>query len=284
MLEHILLRRTVRRTSAHTALARVTALCLIGVQLAAGISPAVSHADTGCASQAVFDDFDGPPGSAPDPQLWNYHIGAGGTDGQLQAYTKNPGNGSLDGNGNLAIVTMEEPVPMGRFGTFDYSSAWLDTHGHLDLCYGTVSARIKLPAGQGLRPAFWLLGSDYQTVGWPECGEVDVVELPNNGSSLHGPGGYLLHGDSPVDIGTGWHTYAVDWNPGRITTTVDGNVLGSWTPASLPDPSAWTFDEDHPMYVILNMSVGGIGGGPDESTALPATMLVDWLRYQPDTA
>lgn len=276
-------RSTIRdRTRINTVATRVLAAVVIAVSSFSCASPGVSHAEDACTSAAVRDDFEGPAGAPPDPQLWNYHIGAGGTDGQLQAYTKNPRNGALDGNGNLAIVAIQEPIPMGRFGTFDYSSAWLDTHGALDFCYGTVAARIKLPTGQGLRPAFWLLGSDFKEVGWPQCGEIDVMELPNNGSSLHGPGGYLLHGDSPVEMGTGWHEYVVDWSPGHITTSADGKVLGSWTPESLPDPSAWTFDEDHPMYVILNMSIGGIGGGPDQSTVFPATMLVDWLSYEPN--
>ncbi|WP_375482268.1 glycoside hydrolase family 16 protein [uncultured Mycobacterium sp.] len=235
------------------------------------------------APQAVVDDFSGPAGASPNPQLWSHQLGAGGTDGQLQAYTNSPRNASLDGNGNLAIVAIKEPIYIAGFGTFDYTSAFLNTHGHLDVCYGTVAARIKLPAaGPGLRPAFWLLGSDFATVGWPQCGEIDILDtaLPTGGSSIHGAGGYDLPIYVPSDMGTDWHEYALDWRRDEITTRIDGNVFASWTPESLPPGTTWTFN-DHPMYVILNMAVGSLGAMPDASTPFPATMLLDWVRYTP---
>lgn len=234
------------------------------------------------APAATVDDFSGPAGAPPNPALWNYQLGAGGTDGQLEAYTNSPRNASLDGNGNLAIVALNEPVDYPGFGIANYTSAFLNTHGHLDFCYGTVAARIKLPAGQGLRPAFWLLGSDISTVGWPQCGEIDIVELPIGGSTLHGVGGYQLPVNVPFDVGTEWHDYALDWRPDKITTSVDGRLIASWTPSSLPHGAPWTFN-NHPMYVILNMAVGGPWGRPDGSTNFPATMLVDWMRYTPMT-
>ena len=146
-------------------------------------------------NETVVDDFSGRAGAPPNPQLWNYQLGGGGTDGQLEANTNSPRNASLDGDGNLAITAIKEPINIPGFGTFDYSSAALNTHGHLDFCYGTLAARIKLPAaGPGLRPAFFLLGSDFATVGWPQCGEIDIWDsaLPIGGSSIHGAGGYDL--------------------------------------------------------------------------------------------
>jgi beta-glucanase (GH16 family) len=126
------------------------------------------------------------------------------------------------------------------------------------------------------------LGSDEQIVGWPQCGEIDVIETPYGGSTLHGPGGYQLPVGAPFDVGTDWHEYTLDWRPDKITTIVDGQVIASWTPKSLPPDTPWTFNE-HPMYEILNMAVVGIGGPPDDSTQFPATMLVDWVRYTPPT-
>jgi beta-glucanase (GH16 family) len=233
------------------------------------------------APRAVVDDFSGPAGSPPNPQLWNHKLGGGGTDGELEAVTNSPRNASLDGNGNLAIVAFNEPFQFpGLPDTFDYTSAFLDTHGHLDFCYGIVAARIKLPTGQGLRPAFWLVGSDFDTVGWPDCGEVDIIELPIGAATLHGPGGYELPFWVPFDVGTDWHEYALDWRRDKISASIDGRVFAYWTPASLPPNATWVFN-DHPMYVILSMPIGGPFGLPDSSTPFPATMLVDWVRYTP---
>ena len=127
--------------------------------------PATGNPGTG----PVFEDFNGPAGSAPDPALWSYSLGAGGSDGQLQAFTNSPRNASLDGNGNLVITARQEPVTDPTGQVWNYSSAWLDTHGKLDFTYGTVTARVDLPAAQGLHPTFWLLGSDYNAVGWPQA-------------------------------------------------------------------------------------------------------------------
>jgi beta-glucanase (GH16 family) len=263
------------------------AVCIVQavvISLGAVSSRTISRADdvSVCpAHRAVVDDFSGPAGAPPNPQLWNHELGGGGTDGQLEAYTNSPRNASLDGDGNLAITAIREPINIPGFGTFEYSGASLNTHGHLDFCYGTLAARIKLPAaGPGLRPAFWLLGSDFATVGWPQCGEIDIWDsaLPIGGSSIHGAGGYDLPLLTPVDMG--WHEYALDWQRDKITTSIDGHVFASWTPGSLPPGATWTFN-DHPMYVILNIAVGLGSLVPDASTPFPATMLVDSVRYTP---
>jgi beta-glucanase (GH16 family) len=275
---------TVRLASAAFAVCVSLAVVL---PLRADGGKAVSQADNPdtCSAPtppAVVDDFSGPAGAAPNPQLWNHFLGGGGADGQLQKYTDSPRNASLDGNGNLAIVAINEPMYVPGYGPLYYTSAFLDTHGHLDLCYGTVAARIKVPTGQGLRPAFWLVGSDYPIVGWPQCGEIDIIESAAGGAStLHGPGGYELPFPVPFDIGADWHEYALDWRRDKIIVSMDGRDFASWTPASLPPGATWTFN-DHPMYVILNMAVGGPPSFvPDSSTQIPATMLVDWVRYTP---
>lgn len=281
------LRHVCSRSVQKSAALAVCVLLLVGTAIGACGSKALSHAENpgACpAPHAVVDEFAGPRGAPPNPRLWNHSLTAGGTDGQLEAYTDSRRNASLDGNGNLAITAINEAFYVPGFGPMNYTSAWLDTHGHLDFCYGTVAARIKVPTGQGLRPAFWLLGSDFATAGWPQCGEIDVIESANGGgATLHGVGGYELPFFVPFDIGTGWHEYAVNWRRSKITVSMDGHDFASWTPASLPANTTWTFN-DHPMYVILSMPVGGIGGPPDGSTLFPATMLVDWVRYTPTGA
>lgn len=281
------LRRPRSTPLLQSAALAVCILQAVVISLGPVSSKAISRADDVIcpAARAVVDDFSGPAGAPPNPHLWNYQLGGGGTDGQLEAYTDSPRNASLDGNGNLAITAIREPIDIPGFGTFDYSSAALNTHGHLDFCYGTLAARIKLPAaGPGLRPAFWLLGSDFATVGWPQCGEIDIWDsaLPTGGSSIHGAGGYDLPVLTPFDMGTGWHEYALDWQRDKISTSIDGHVFASWTPGSLPPGATWTFN-DHPMYVILNTAVGLGSMVPDASTPFPATMLVDSVRYTPAT-
>lgn len=281
------------------------AVCILQalvISIVAFGSKTVSRADEANACPAprtVVDNFSGPAGAPANPQLWNYQLGAGGTDGQLEAFTNSPRNASLDGNGNLAITTIREPINIPGFGTFDYSSAALDTNGHLDFCYGTVAARIKLPAPRaGVRPAFFLLGSDFATVSWPRCGEIDLLDtggFPIGAASIHGAGGndeltqaltgtagYNLPVLMPFEMGTDWHEYALDWRRDKITISIDGLVFASWTPASLPSGATWTFN-NHPMYVILNIAVGFGSLVPDASTPFPATMLVDWVRYTPAT-
>ena len=178
-----------------SAVVAVCVLLALVISVGAYGSKTISRADdvNACpAVQAVTDDFSGPAGAPPKQQLWSYQLGAGGSDGQLEAFTDSPRNASLDGNGNLAIVALNEPIDFPGAGVFNYTSSFLNTHGHLDVCYGTVSARIKLPTGHGLRPAFWLSGSDFSTVGWPQCGEIDIFDsgLPKVVTSIHGPAGY----------------------------------------------------------------------------------------------
>lgn len=239
-------------------------------------------------TSAVTDNFTGPAGTAPNPDLWSNFLSAGGTDGQLEAYTNSTRNAALDGNGNLVITAIQEPVTVPGYGTFPYSSAFLTTQGKLDFTYGTVAARIQFPSGQGLWPAFWMLGSDIQTVGWPQGGEIDIMELAGSGTSayagstLHGPGGYSLPVAVPSKQTAGFHTYWMRWAPNSITTGIDNTTIATYTPDSLPPGVPWTFN-DRSMYIILNMAVGGPAGPPSSSTQFPAQMVVDSVSYTPLT-
>jgi YVTN family beta-propeller protein/VCBS repeat-containing protein len=238
-------------------------------------------------TQTVRDDFNGAAGTAPNAGIWSYHQGAGGATGELNAYTNYPRNASLDGAGNLVITAIKEPIEVPGHGTYAYSSAWLTTENKLEFTYGTVTARVKLPAEQGLLPAVWMLGSDTDNIGWPLGGEIDVMELANTGSfagsSIHGPGGYVVSRGTSMPVADEFHNYWVKWEPNKITTGIDNTTLTTFTPDSLPPGTPWTFN-DRRMYVILSMAVGSPYGQPDATTQLPAHMVVDWVQYQPLTA
>jgi YVTN family beta-propeller protein len=229
---------------------------------------------------AGSEDFDGPAGSVPNPNLISYELGAGG-DGALQAFTDNPHNASLDGNGNLVITAIKETVTDPFGGTWDYTSAALNTRDKFEFTYGTLSARIQFPAGQGLHPTFWMVGSDLDTVGWPNNGEIDIFEQYNSatGSALHGPGYYGISAPAQVNVDGEFHDFWVTWEPDKITTGIDGTTTAVFTPDSLPPGTPWTYN-DRSMYVILSLAVGGPDGPPDD-TVFPASVVVDSISYTP---
>ncbi|MGY4708621.1 glycoside hydrolase family 16 protein [Mycolicibacterium sp. CBM1] len=255
---------------------RALAAMLAAVSCTAVVPTAVT-----VASNHVFDDFDGPAGAAPDPRLWLAETGSsaekGWEQGSLQTYTDSRANVRLDGRGHLILQALESDG--------HYTSARLVTRGRVNFPSGIVAARIKLPAGQGIWPAFWMLGSNIADVGWPRCGEVDIMELIGTGTeyhvALHGPKADLVEsGPSPVDLTAGFHTYWSNRSTERITIGVDDITLADFTPDALPAAAPWVFDT--PMFVILNIAVGGDWPGPPgPSTPFPATMVVDWFRFVP---
>jgi beta-glucanase (GH16 family) len=230
-------------------------------------------------TQPFSEEFNGPAGAAPNSQLWNQRLGVG----YLEVQTNYPRNGSMDGNGNFAINALREPLNIPWFGWYQYTSASINTYGKFEMCYGTMRARIKLPNGKGIRPAFWLVGTDIERVGWPAAGEVDIIEAADRivGSAAHGTG-FNLATHAPFDVTGDWHEYWLRWERDRIVTGVDNQEIATYTPASLPPGASWPFN-DHPMFLTIHLSVGGAdqGGPPDNTTAFPATMLTDWVRYTP---
>ncbi len=230
------------------------------------------------------DEFRGDAGTAPDPATWTYDIGRG-QDGwgnaELQHYTDRPENVALDGDGFLRIVARRE-----AFEGAEWTSARIKTQGLQTFTYGRIEARILLPAGRGLWPAFWMLGADIETLGWPLCGEIDVMEakgrIPGESSgAIHGPGysgGGALSGTYEFPEGqdiTDFHVYRVDWDPEHITWYVDDQLVFTAHPGKVQGP--WVLDHD--FFLILNVAVGGIfDGPPDENTADVNTMAVDWVR------
>jgi beta-glucanase (GH16 family) len=239
------------------------------------------------------DEFTGAKGSGIDAAKWEAQTGGSGWGNQeLEYYTDGRKNAYLDGRGSLVIKAIKEtlsPEFKCWYGPCQYTSARLFTKKKFTQAYGRFEARIKLPFGQGIWPAFWLLGDNIDTVGWPECGEIDVME--NIGreptvvhGTLHGPGysgakgigaSYTLpRGRRFADA---YHTFAVEWEPNAIRWYVDGTLYQTKRPADLPANAKWVFD--HPFYIILNLAVGGAWpGNPDATTTFPQTLLVDYVR------
>jgi beta-glucanase (GH16 family) len=237
------------------------------------------------------DEFNGADGSSPDSSKWTYDTGGKGWgNSELECYTNLAQNAQMKG-GNLVITAMNQPGYACNDGTFrDYTSARLKTQGLFSQAYGRFEARIRIPKGQGMWPAFWMLGNNVTSVGWPTCGEVDIME--NIGrepgtvhGSLHGPSTVSNTSDAtaPFSLPAGqsfsddFHLYAVEWEPGTVRFYVDSNLYSTFTQAQWPAGGTWAFD--HPFFVILNVAVGGTWpGSPDATTVFPQQMLVDYVR------
>lgn len=235
------------------------------------------------------DEFDGTTGDQPNPEFWTYDIGTGSNgwgNNELQYYTDRTENIHIDGRGNLVITAIREP-----FLGSAYTSARIKSKGLKEFQYGRIEARIKTPFGQGLWPAFWMLGADIDAVGWPQTGEIDIMELRGQQPStmlgtIHGPGysaGNSISNtfqlfDSRFD--TEFHVFAVEWGPDFMDFFVDQRLYGRITPSDLPTGAEWVFDK--PFFLLLNVAVGGgFVGSPTEMTRFPQTMLVDYVRvYQ----
>jgi beta-glucanase (GH16 family) len=229
------------------------------------------------------DEFSGPANSSPDPAKWTYDRGASGWGNrELENYTNARENASLDGQGNLVIRALKSADGA-------YTSARLKTQGKFTFTYGKVEARIRIPFGQGIWPAFWMLGANIDSAHWPACGEVDIME--NIGKeparvhgTVHGPGYSGGNGiGKPYDlVGPGrfaddFHLFTVVWQPGSLEFLVDGAAYHRVTSASLPKGARWVFDA--PMFLLLNLAIGGNWpGNPDVTTQFPREMVVDYVR------
>jgi len=235
------------------------------------------------------DEFDGPDGAMPDPAKWEMETGGNGWGNQeLETYTDRPVNAQQTG-GNLVITARKENYKGTDKIQRNYTSARLKTQGKFEHAFGRVEARIKIPFGQGIWPAFWMLGDNIGKVGWPACGEIDIMEnIGKEPSTVHG----TIHGPaysgekgigSPFSLPDGkkfaddFHVYAVEWESNEIRFYVDRNLYATRTPSELPEGAKWVYD--HKFFVILNVAVGGgWPGNPDKTTVLPQQMLVDYVR------
>ena len=238
------------------------------------------------------DEFDGPNGSPVDSSKWSFNIGGNGWgNNELETYTSRTANAYRDG-GMLVIKALKETLTGSDGITRNYTSARLLTKNKFSQAYGRFEARIKIPYGQGIWPAFWMLGDNIDTAHWPNCGEVDIMENIGKEPStvhgtFHGPGYSGGNGISAAyalangqKFADDFHTFAVEWEPNVIRFYVDGLLYKTRTPADLPAGTTWVFD--HPFFIILNVAVGGgWPGNPDATTVFPQQMLVDYVRvYQ----
>jgi len=227
------------------------------------------------------DEFSGAAGTKADSTRWVHGIGTGWGNNQLEYDTDRLQNVSVDSTGCLAITARSE-----FYRGQSYTSGRISTKGKFECTYGKIEARIKLPSGQGIWPAFWMIGADEDSVTWPKCGEIDIMELrgqlPNRiNGSIHGPGysgskaitkPYTLINDR---FDNGFHTFAVEWGTDYLRYYVDDTLYQTITPAAVT--GSWVFN--HPFYIILNLAVGGdYVGAPNASTTFPQTMQVDWVR------
>jgi beta-glucanase (GH16 family) len=235
------------------------------------------------------DEFSGPSGSLPDRSKWTYDIGGKGWGNhELEYYTNRAENARIE-DGNLVITAREETYTGPDGVTRKYTSARLKTKNLFAQAYGRFEARIQIPAGQGTWPAFWMLGDNFESDGWPKCGEIDIME--NIGKepdavhgSLHGPiaaarasnltaAFRLPRGKKFADD---YHVYATEWEPDSVRFYTDSTLYATFTPQS-PGGGPWVFD--HPFFLILNVAVGGDWpGNPDATTKFPQTMRVDYVR------
>jgi beta-glucanase (GH16 family) len=227
------------------------------------------------------DEFDGPAGTQPDPAKWNMIDTCKPYNGEIECYTSRPKNVSLDGDGHLLLTADRE-----SFGGRDFTSGRIDTKGKFEHAYGRWEARIKIPVGKGLWPAYWMLGNDIDTAPWPKCGEIDVIE--NRGtepntlySVMHGPNhsgvgrlgtGYTL----PANVGADFHVAAAEWEENVVRIFLD-DVLRTTVTSQDSGAANWVWN--HPFFLVLNVAIGGgFAGNVDPATAFPTSMVVDYVR------
>ncbi len=227
------------------------------------------------------DEFDGAAGTLPDATNWRFDVGTGWGNQQLEFDTDRATNASMDGSGHLAITARQE-----SFNGSAYTSARITTEGKREFRYGRIAARIKLPVGQGIWPAFWLLGTNITTVGWPQSGEIDVMEYRGQEprvvlGSVHGPG---YSGGNAITrryemqqarFDDDFHEFSIEWKADQIDFFVDRTLYHTVRRSDVRGD--WVFNQ--PFYIILNVAVGGtFVGPPNAQTRFPQVMLVDWVR------
>lgn len=239
------------------------------------ITVTVAHSDP---SLVWSDEFD--TNGAPDPSKWGYDIGTGSNgwgNNELEYYTNRTENASVQ-NGVLKITAIKE-----AFSGSAYTSARLLSKGKFEMKYGRVEVKAKLPAGVGTWPAIWMLGADINAVGWPDCGEIDIME--HKGSELnkiygtfHYPGRFGGNADGNTTVisnaTTEFHVYGLEWTATEIKISVDGQVYHT-----LANSAAVPFNKN--FFFILNVAMGGNFAGAVDPNFTSASMEVDYIRvYQ----
>jgi beta-glucanase (GH16 family) len=281
------------------------ALALASLSACAGNTSSSPRPDTaagpdttgGTRTLVWSDEFDGPAGARIDDTKWRYDLGDGCQAGncgwgnqEKESYTSDPENIALNGQGQLQITARRAPAGLTcYYGACRYTSAKVTTRGKVLAAPGRVEARIKLSAGQGLWPAFWMLGGSFPGTPWPQCGEIDIMEnhgsnVASMSSAMHGPGysgntpfahAYTIGGDGT--FADNFHVFAVEWNSSQAVFLVDDKVHYRVGRDEVQRFGNWVFDQS--FFMILNLAVGGtFDGDPKSDAILPAMMLVDYVR------
>jgi beta-glucanase (GH16 family) len=229
------------------------------------------------------DDFDGPAGAAPNESKWTFDVGGGGWgNGELQTYTQSRANSFLDGHGNLVIRATRTVLPGPEHADeIVYHSARIKTLDRFAQRYGHWEARMKIESRPGLWPAWWMLGDNYPIVGWPRSGEIDMVEdygFSAVESSVHtsreAPSVTSYSGGTAND--STFHTFRMDWSPEGVSFARDNVPYAGVT--WVPDDPNVPIDPERPMFMLLNLAVGGTIGAPPPEAAFPVDLVVDYVR------
>lgn len=257
----------------------IMSLVISSLMVSSFIPTVTAKADTGW-NLAWSDEFNE---TNINTSNWKFETGGDGWgNNELEYYTNRPENARIE-NGNLVVEARKE-----NYNGMNYTSARLKSQGLKNWTYGKVEARMKLPAGQGVWPAFWMLGENISQVSWPKCGEIDIMEHINNESAIHG----TIHWDSTgnnthaqygaaspnIDV-TQYHVYSIEWDASSIKWFVDGT---QYLEANIANNINGTDEFHKPFFILFNLAIGGNWpGNPDGSTPFPAKMYVDYVRvYQ----
>ena len=241
-------------------------------------------------------EFTGKAGTKPNSKIFNYDVGGGGWgNNEHQAYTNH--NAVLSGTGQLNINLkrispdlddLYEMCPIDTPGNAcEFESSRLQTKGKLSFKYGRLEARIKVPVGDGTWPAFWMLGNDFPTNSWPNCGEIDIMETKGSEpytvhGTVHGPG--YSGGDAVTNtrtlstrLGSGYHVYALDWTYNKMVWSIDGKAYHTVTPSVVGSNNNYVFNKQ--MFMIMNVAAGGWFAGQVDPDLNSAKMSIDYIRY-----
>lgn len=269
-------------------------LCVARGPVVAATAPPDEASDSDGWELVWAEEFDG---EHLDRSSWNVELLPDPYNEELEYYTQRVdgvagANVWLEG-GHLVLEARSEP-----FEHRKYTSGRINTQGKREFLYGRFAARIRLPAETGTWPAFWLLGSNIDDVGWPRCGEIDVME--GKGRLPQWTSGALHRGPEPEknhitaaeyvlpngDFQSEFHVFSVEWEPNELRWFVDGVLFQTVTKAPDVEPAYWPFDEGHPFFIILNLAVGGWfdRGHPPPAEMAPQRLLVDWVRVYRATA
>lgn len=259
-------------------------ILLTSLSIVLGCSTSEKQTVTTMNQLVMQDEFD--VAGAPNTAIWSYDIGTGSNgwgNNELEYYTDRPQNIKVE-DGVLKITALRE-----SYNGSAYTSARILSKGKFEQKHGRFEARIKMPWGKGVWPAFWLLGANSQTVAWPQCGEIDIMEFLGSNpttvfGTVHGPGysganaiskSYTLPNNR---FDNDFHVFGIEWGEDYINYYVDDVLYNQITPSDAN--GEWVFNQ--PFYIILNLAVGGnLPGSPNSETTFPQTMLVDYVRvYQ----